>query len=362
MKYRVLLFMLLLLAGHAYIFLRVWQILPVAWWGKLLVILLMLSMLGCMFLTMSRRDSFSLEQATVFYEFGTSWIFIALYLLMLFLGLDILRMLHLIPANFMHHSFKGTLVVLGIMVTVFVYGNIHYNKKYRQTLQLTTEKSLQRPLKVLMMSDLHLGYHNRKAEFHRWVDMLNAEDADLILIAGDIIDFSTVPLLKEGVASEFHRLNAPVIACLGNHDGYAGDANSQQFFEEAGITLLRDEFIEWKDLCIIGRDDRTNPKRFPLQQIMQGIDRSKYLILMDHQPFNLEQAEQCGVDFQLSGHTHYGQVWPISWITRAIYECTYGEYQLGATRYYVSSGMGIWGGKFRIGTRSEYLVAEISGE
>jgi len=76
----------------------------------------------------------------------------------------------------------------------------------------------------------------------------------------------------------------------------------------------------------------------------------------------LEKAEQAGFDFQFSGHTHYGQVWPISWITNAVYECAFGEHQHGNTRYYVSSGLGIWGGKYRIGTRSEYVVATISAE
>jgi len=98
-----------------------------------------------------------------------------------------------------------------------------------------------------------------------------------------------------------------------------------------------------------------------LTDLLQGVDRSKYLIVLDHQPYHLDEAERNGIDFQLSGHTHHGQVWPISWITEAVYECAFGDYQRGNTRYYVSSGMGIWGGKFRIGTRSEYVVATIEG-
>jgi hypothetical protein len=86
---------------------------------------------------------------------------------------------------------------------------------------------------------------------------------------------------------------------------------------------------------------------------------STFSILLDHQPYNLDRAEQAGADFQLSGHTHRGQVWPISWITDHVYECSWGSYQRGNTRYYVSSGIGLWGGKFRIGTQSEYVVAVI---
>ena len=68
------------------------------------------------------------------------------------------------------------------------------------------------------------------------------------------------------------------------------------------------------------------------------------------------------IDFQLSGHTHRGQVWPISWITDAIYECSWGIHQRGNTHYYISSGLGIWGGKFRIGTQSEYVVTTLRNE
>ena len=85
-------------------------------------------------------------------------------------------------------------------------------------------------------------------------------------------------------------------------------------------------------------------------------ERGNYTILLDHQPHNLTEAETAGIDFQFSGHTHHGQVWPISWITDMIYDNAYGYSQKGLTRYYVSSGMGIWGGKFRIGTQSEYLL------
>ena len=84
-----------------------------------------------------------------------------------------------------------------------------------------------------------------------------------------------------------------------------------------------------------------------------------YTIVLDHQPYNLDRAEAAGVDFQLSGHTHRGQVWPISWITDRIYECSWGSHQRGSTQFYVSSGIGIWGGKFRIGTQSEYVVATL---
>ncbi|MBR1400517.1 MAG: metallophosphoesterase [Prevotella sp.] len=362
MKMGMLLFMLLPLLGNVYVLWHVWRIVPFAPWMKTAVVVLMVIAFLLLFVSLGYHTRMSMPVATVVYEIGTSWLIILLYLAMAFILLDVGRLVHLVPSSFLKDSWAGTLTVAGALLALFIYGNVHYHHKVRQPLELKTTKHLSRPLKVIMASDLHLGYHNRRAELARWVDMMNKEKADLILIAGDIIDNSTRPLDEERVEEEFLRLNAPVVACLGNHEYYAGEPNSMQFYRKCDIQLLRDSTITMGDLCIIGRDDRTNPQRKSVAELMRMADRDKYVILLDHQPYHLERTEKAGVDFQLSGHTHHGQVWPISWITDAIYECAYGEWQRGATRYYVSSGLGIWGGKFRIGTCSEYIVATISAD
>ena len=359
-KFGILIFMLLPLLGNVYVLWHVWRILPLPSWAKVVVVTLMVFAFLLLFVGFSRHVHMSMPLATVVYEIGTSWLIILLYLFMAFLLLDIGRWVHLVPATFLKNSWSGTLAVTAFMFFIFLYGNIHYHQKVRQPLMLTTGKMLSRKMKVVMLSDLHLGYHNRRSEFAKWVDKINEEKADLILVAGDIIDKNIQPLEEQEMHHEFLRLNAPVVACLGNHEYYGGESNALLFYKKADITLLRDSVITVGDLCIIGRDDRSNPKRKTLSELMKGVDRTKYLVVLDHQPIQLEEAEQNGIDFQLSGHTHHGQVWPISWITESIYECAFGEWQRGSTRYYVTSGIGIWGGKFRIGTRSEYVVAEIT--
>ena len=359
-KFGMLIFMLLPLLGNVYVLWHVWRILPLPSWAKVVVVMLMVFAFLLLFVGFSRHVHLSMPLATVVYEIGTSWLIILLYLFMAFLLLDIGRWVHLVPATFLKNSWSGTLAVTAFMFIIFLYGNIHYHQKVRQPLTLTTGKTLSRKMKVVMLSDLHLGYHNRRSEFAKWVDKINEEKADLILVAGDIIDKNIQPLEEQEMHQEFLRLNAPVVACLGNHEYYGGESNALLFYKKADITLLRDSVTTVGDLCIIGRDDRSNPKRKALSELMKGVDRTKYLVVLDHQPIQLEEAEQNGIDFQLSGHTHHGQVWPISWITESIYECAFGEWQRGSTRYYVTSGIGIWGGKFRIGTRSEYVVAEIT--
>ena len=359
-KFGMLIFMLLPLLGNVYVLWHVWRILPLPSWAKVVVVMLMVFAFLLLFVGFSRHVNLSMPLATAVYEIGTSWLIILLYLFMTFLLLDIGRWVHLVPATFLKNSWSGTLAVTAFMFFIFLYGNIHYHQKVRQPLMLTTGKTLSRKMKVVMLSDLHLGYHNRRNEFAKWVDKINEEKADLILVAGDIIDKNIQPLEEQEMHQEFLRLNAPVVACLGNHEYYGGESNALLFYKKADITLLRDSVTTVGDLCIIGRDDRSNPKRKTLSELMKGVDSTKYLVVLDHQPIQLEEAEQNGIDFQLSGHTHHGQVWPISWITESIYECAFGEWQRGSTRYYVTSGIGIWGGKFRIGTRSEYVVAEIT--
>ena len=338
---------------------HVWRMLPFSTPVKLIVLVLMLLALACMVLQF-KSDSLPLGMATAMYEIGNSWLIIMFYLLMAFLVLDIGRLVHLVPATWLRGNAITSLVLTGLMLVTFIAGNIHYHNKQRQEINLTTDKHLERPLKIVMLSDLHAGFHNRRAEVGRWVNMINAEKADLILIAGDMIDGNVRPLLAQGTAEELQRLNAPTIACLGNHEYITGIDKALNLLEQTGIRILRDKSISVGDVTIIGRDDRSNRSRKSVARLMQGVTRGDYIILLDHQPFNLAEAEQNGVDLQLSGHTHRGQVWPLNWVTKKMYECYYGQWRKGKTDYYVSSGMGIWGGKFRIGTDSEYAVITVT--
>ncbi len=363
MKIWFFVFMVLPLLGCCYIGWHVWRILPLANVYKVVIIALMLACFGMLFFNFSYGlERYSLPVARVMYAIGTSSIIVMLYLAMLFLLLDLGHLFHWVPTSFLRHSAVGSLSVVGVMLALFVYGNIHYYNKVRQPLHVNTTKPLAQPVKMVMISDLHLGYHNTRADFEKWVKMINSEKADLVLIAGDIVDISLKPILEENMAEVFRQINAPVYACLGNHDYYAGEPKSEQFIRESGIYLLRDSSVTLPHgITLIGRDDRTNPRRKSLAQLASEADLSYFTILLDHQPYHLEEAQQSGIDFQFSGHTHYGQVWPISWIEDMMYEDAFGPLQKGKTQYYVSSGIGIWGGKFRIGTHSEYVVLTLNG-
>ncbi len=343
-----------------YVCWHLWRITPAGWPLKLAVTGLFLLLMASEFAGFSRMEHVSVRLATVWYEVGNTWLIVFLYLLILFLLADLAALCHLLPKAFLKDSVAGFVTVAGLVALVLCLGGVHYHHKYREELTIRTDKPLEKPLTVVLASDLHIGYHNRKPELARWVDLINAENPDLVLFAGDILDRSLRPVLEGNYAEEFRRIGAPVWAVLGNHEYYSGVDQAKQFYHDAGIRLLKDSTAHFRGIDIIGRNDRYDPCRAALHEFAGG--QQGFTILLDHQPVHLEEAEQAGIDFQFSGHTHHGQVWPASWVTNALYEKAWGHHRRGGTQYYISSGLGIWGAKIRIGTRSEYLVLHLENQ
>jgi predicted MPP superfamily phosphohydrolase len=147
----------------------------------------------------------------------------------------------------------------------------------------------------------------------------------------------------------------------GNHEYIGGVEEACRYLTDHGIVVLRDRVARiLKSVCIVGREDRSirgfsGRQRIPLETLLNGIDREDLVILMDHQPFHLDEAASLGVDLQLSGHTHHGQLWPFNFITAAVYELSWGYLQKGDMHVYVSSGVGTWGPPVRIGNVPEIV-------
>lgn len=358
MLLRIITLILILVGLLVYVGWHIWAIVPVALWAKWVLVGLGLLCFALEFVGFTPlMNRLPLNIASAIYNIGNKTLIILFYLMMTFLLLDLGRLLHIVPRTMLHDNLPTSIGIAVLMSALFVCAGIHYRHKQRVAIDLDSNGRIGHPLTLVMASDLHIGYHNRRSDLARWVDIINAEKPDLVLIAGDIIDYSFRPVIEEDMAAEFRRIKAPVYACLGNHEYIAGEPDAEKFYSDAGINLLIDTAVTLNDITIIGRDDRSNRNRKKLDDF--NINDSNYTILLDHQPYHLEEAEQCGIDFQLSGHTHRGQVWPLSWITDMLYECSWGSHQRGTTSYYVSSGLGIWGAKYRIGTQSEYVVAKI---
>ena len=172
----MLFFTFLPLTALAYIGWHVWCLLPLSWVWKVLILLLMTGAFLLLFAGFWRTtDRMPMPLAIASYEIGTSSLIVLLYLFMLFLVLDLGRLVRLVPRTLLYNNWWTTGGIALGMFALFLYGYLHYQHKYREELHLTTEKRLSKPMKIVAMSDLHIGYHNRRSELGRWVDMINAE-------------------------------------------------------------------------------------------------------------------------------------------------------------------------------------------
>jgi len=201
------------------------------------------------------------------------------------------------------------------------------------------------------------------SRLHKNIDLINAEKPDLILIGGDLIDNSVFPVVNRRMDEELNRLEATmgVFMVPGNHEYISGMDECAEFVRRTKIRLLCDSIVVLPcGLQIIGRDDRSNRNRFVKEDWRSLVDKSKPSILLDHQPTDLDDARFLNADLQFSGHTHHGQVVPLNWLTKYLFELNYGFLRRDNTNYYVSSGLSLWGPPFRIGTVSEYVVFDIT--
>jgi predicted MPP superfamily phosphohydrolase len=223
-------------------------------------------------------------------------------------------------------------------------------------------------IRIAVASDIHLGTIVSTRRLKRIVGMINELQPDLVLLPGDVVDEDLAPVIRYNLGETLRTIKARygVIAITGNHEYIGGVEAAVRYLQEHGMVVLRDNAVLIANsLYIIGREDRSigqfaGGRRIPLADLMKDVDRSFPLILMDHQPFHLEEAEQAGVDMQLSGHTHHGQLWPFNYITNKVYEVSWGYKQKGNTHIYVSCGVGTWGPPVRTGNRPEILMIELT--
>jgi uncharacterized protein len=222
--------------------------------------------------------------------------------------------------------------------------------------------------RIAAVSDIHLGSIIRKRSIIKLSGMLKKINPDVVLLLGDIVDGEIGPVLRDDLLSYFTcpKCRDGLYAITGNHEYIGGAATTIPYIEKHGIRILKDEVITLDGgIQLIGRIDRDGARfnrkeRLPLSELMKQVDLTKPVILLDHQPLRLSESVKAGVDLQLSGHTHNGQMWPINYITRMIYEISYGYKRIGNTQFIVSSGFGLWGPRVRSGSRAEVLEINIT--
>lgn len=306
---------------------------------------------------------------------GSYWLGFVYYLFILLFLYEIARLLNLLlniaPAKYNHLSFGGGITILIITLIIVAAGAINARNPIIRSYQLSVPKAAGQlsSLRVVAVSDIHLGNIIGTNRLENLVQTINSLKPDIVLLPGDIIDEDVNYFAEQKMPEILRRLSSRfgTYAVLGNHEYIGGNTAAAIYhLAQSGITVLRDASVKVNNqFYIIGRDDLssrrfTNGERKPLQSIMQDLDRSLPLILLDHQPANLIEADRQQIDVQFSGHTHRGQLFPNGLITRKMYEVDWGYLQKNHLQVIVSCGYGTWGPPLRIGNRPEIVLTTIT--
>ncbi len=309
---------------------------------------------------------------------GSFWLAFLLYFILAAIVIDLARLLNhltgIFPAAFYADYSKtkviALLAIIGVTTLIVATGYINARTPKTRELNLHIDKSVpgEKTLRIVMASDIHMGTLIARNKTNKLVSSINQLKPDIILFAGDIVDEDLAPVIKYNLGANLMQLkaNLGVYAIPGNHEYIGGAEPAIRYLKDHGVTVLRDSVLLVDNrFWLVGRDDRDKPRfsgktRKELEVVMAPVDHNLPVILMDHQPFNLEKSATLGVDLQLSGHTHHGQLWPLNYITSAIYEVSTGYKKIDRTHIYVSSGFGTWGPPIRLGSHSEIVVINLT--
>ncbi|HJY62618.1 MAG TPA: metallophosphoesterase [Ignavibacteria bacterium] len=308
---------------------------------------------------------------------GSFWLAAFVYFLLFILLIDIFRIInYVIPffPSFILKDYTYTKQILfvsfsGVILLIVIAGYINARSLVITELNLIINKKAGniKSLTAAIASDIHLGTIICKSRLEKIVEKINSLNADIVLLPGDVVDEDIGPVIKQNLGEVLRNIKSRygVYAVTGNHEYIGGVEPACKYLTEHGIVVLRDSYVNVADsFYIVGREDRsirgfTGKTRKRLEDIIEGIDKNLPIILMDHQPVKLVEAEKNGVDLQLSGHTHHGQLWPFNFITKKVYELSRGYLNKGNTHYYVSCGVGTWGPPIRTGNRPEIILLNL---
>ena len=318
------------------------------------------------------------------------WLGVLMYIIMTVGIADVLRLLLKYPLK--NLNFPGRTLLFGnvgtavvgiicavIITMVSIYGVINAGNIQTTKYDISIDKKAGKldSLNVVLIADLHLGYNIGCRQMEQMVKKINAQDPDLVVVAGDIFDNEYEALedpdrlaeILRGIQSKYG-----VYACYGNHDiqekilaGFTfggkekkeSSVKMDEFLEKAGITLLRDEYVLIDDsFYLYGRPDYERPgrgidERKSAQEITADMDLSLPVLVIDHEPGELQELADAGVDADLCGHTHDGQLFPGNLTIKLMWENACGYLKKGDMHSIVTSGVGLFGPNMRVGTKSE---------
>lgn len=373
-------FLLIYGSGNFYVGLRGWQAFPKnAIFSKVYIITFI-------FIALSYFASRIIEKFSVcplssgLFWIGSFWFGLMIYFFVAALFFDIVRLSnHLFNfyPSFIINNYDRvktisavSVIMIAIIIHIFGYANARGLNIREINLSVPKKAGSLKELRVAFVSDIHLGTIIKNARLERMVVAINGLNPDVIILGGDVFDEDLKPVLHYNMGDILKDLKARygTYAISGNHEYYGGIDEAVAYLENHGIRVLRDRVVKIADsFYLAGADDHTK-KQFtgleplPFKDLLKGADMNLPVILSAHNPKRVLEAAESGADLTISGHTHNGQLWPITLITNMIYEVSYGYRKIGNTHVYVSSGYGSWGPPVRIGTSTEIVLIKLDFE
>lgn len=328
----------------------------------------------------------------LFTQIGYYWLGFVLYF---FISLAIALLIRIIIKTIIKEKYDLMLArnITAILVIVFTVGMSLYGMVNSHHLRVTNyeveslKKSSLDEMNVVLISDLHLGYNVGLDEMKDMVEKINAQNPDVVILAGDIFDneFEAIDKPNE-IAKVLSNIKTKYgkYATYGNHDieekillGFTftwskeakakvqADERMNKFVKDAGFTFLYDSYELIEDsVYVYGRPDGEkinfgNSKRIDALDITSDLDKTKTIICIDHEPGELNDLASAGVDIDLSGHTHNGQIWPGTLTINLFWENAYGLKQIDNMTSIVTSGVGLFGINMRTGCYPEVVNLKI---
>jgi hypothetical protein len=299
------------------------------------------------------------------------WLAAMLYFFLTAVCVDLIRLadyfFHFLP-DLTPYKFKLFSAILVAIASLLLMGNINAKNVKVNNLTLNiAKKSTLSHLKIALVSDVHFGAMIGVKDVQKMLNLIEQQNPDILLLAGDFIDEGVTEKKLNEIIPLFQQFEPKYgkIAVLGNHEYINDIEKSKQIYEQLGITLLIDSVLSIPNaFSIIGRDDksgdfRKQSQRKPLEELLNEANPDLPLILLDHQPMQLQETARYPIDLQLSGHTHHGQMFPLNRLTSAIFEKSWGYLKINDTHFYISSGFGTWGPPIRLGSRAEIVMLEM---
>ncbi|MGZ7095822.1 MAG: metallophosphoesterase [Methanobacterium sp.] len=285
-----------------------------------------------------------------FYTFSSAWMGISIFIVIILIGYEILNLIFYVP------PFIAGISIIALASILSAYSILNSIPLEIKNVEITIP-TLKRNMNVVQLSDIHIGSVRNSGFMKKIAQKTNELNPDIVLITGDTVDGSAK--LHPNMFNAIENIKAPVFLVIGNHEVYEGLENVLRVLKTLNINILRNEIIEIQDIQIIGVD--YSYQRNHLKNVLSKlkIDKSKPSILMYHVPNDLEIANEAGIDLQISGHTHKGQMFPINFLGRLFFTYFNGLYNYNDTKLYVSQGTGTWGPPMRFGSKNEITLIKL---